>query len=308
MRKLFTSILIISIILSSCSSVKGLDSEVINEKRNRAAEYAQLGTKFFSDSDYEKALDFFFLSLKQNISIDNEEGIIASYNSIGKTYFAAGDLETTGIYFGKADKSADFFGDPIIKARSLNNIGELHLAEESYTDAMRIFKEALALIEDPEKTAEAAIILHNIGIVYKRDEDFENAELTVNEALSINTRLNKSKEMASNNYILSSIYSKREDYATALLYIKEALSLDKKLENSQGIAKDIYAHGLIYQYMKSYDEAYTYFQKSVLIYETLSLSDDVIKTLLKLEETALNLSLDDEANIWKMTREALEDN
>ena len=60
--------------------------------------------------------------------------------------------------------------------------------------------------------------------------------------------------------------------------------------------------------MKSFEEAYIYFQKSVLIYEVLSLSDEVIKTLVKLEETALRLSLDDEANTWKTTRESLEAN
>ena len=125
MKKLITSFILLSIILTSCSSIKGVDSEISNEKRNRAAEYAQLGTKFFSDSDYEKALDFFFLSLKQNISIDNDEGIIESYNSIGKTYFVTGDIKTARIYLKKAKKSADFLGGPILIAKSLKRTASI---------------------------------------------------------------------------------------------------------------------------------------------------------------------------------------
>jgi tetratricopeptide (TPR) repeat protein len=300
------TVLFISIIFTSCSSVKGVDTELTNEKKNRASEQALLGTKFFSDSDFSKALDFFFLSLKINISIDNEEGIISSYNSIGKTYFASGDIKSAGLYFEKAKNTADFLQDPVLIAQSLNNLGELKLAEQKYNDAMDFFILAQGIIENSGKIPLSAIIFHNIGIINKRNGNFENATINVEKAFYLNKGFKLYKEMASNNYTLSSIYSKQKDYITALTYIKEALILDKKVENSTGIAKDLYAHGLLYQYLNSDKEAYIYFQKSALIYETLSLTDEVIKTLDKLEQTATSLMLYEEALIWKNTKEGLE--
>ena len=98
------------------------------------------------------------------------------------------------------------------------------------------------------------------------------------------------------------------DYTSALLYIEQALTLDKKIENSQGIAKDIYAMGIIYEHMELLEQAYIYFKKSVLIYETLTLADEVIKTLKKLEEIARRLLMNEEAEIWKNTRIELEAN
>lgn len=308
MKLFISSILLATLIFTSCSSVKGVNTELTNEKKNRAAEQAVLGTKFFSDSDYDKALDFFFLALKLNVSIDYEEGMISSYNSIGKTYFAAGEIVSAEIYFNKSKDIAVFLHNPVLTAQCLNNLGELKLANQNYEKAMEIFTEALTIIENDDKLPLSAVIIHNIGIIFKRNGDFENAEIYVNKALGINTKHDIYKEIASNNYTLSSIYSKQKDYITALEYIKEALSVDKKVENSVGIAKDLYALGIIYQYMKSYDEAYIYFKKSVLIYETINLPDEVIKTLYKLEETAESLMLKDDANIWQKTRETLETN
>ncbi len=306
MKLLFSSFLIASLILTSCSSVKGTSSELTNEKKNRASEQALLGTKFFSNLEYEKALDFFFLALKINVSIDYEQGMISSYNSIGKTYFASGDFDSARLYFTKGKDIAEFLQDPIFTAQSLNNLGELLLAEQNYQEAMNIFTDASTMIKNDGKTPLDAVIFHNIGIINKRNGNFENAELFVNKAIDINTKYKLYKELASNNYTLSSIYSKQKDYIIALDYIKEALIIDKTVENSIGIAKDLYAQGLIYQYMNSFNDAYIYFKKSVLIYETLNMPDQVIKTLNKLEETAESLMLSDEADIWKNTRTNLE--
>ena len=306
MKFLFSSFLIASLILTSCSSVKGTSSELTNEKKNRASEQALLGTKFFSNLEYEKALDFFFLALKINVSIDYEQGMISSYNSIGKTYFASGDFDSARLYFTKGKDIAEFLQDPIFTAQSLNNLGELLLAEQNYQEAMNIFTDASTMIKNDGKTPLDAVIFHNIGIINKRNGNFENAELFVNKAIDINTKYKLYKELASNNYTLSSIYSKQKDYIIALDYIKEALIIDKTVENSIGIAKDLYAQGLIYQYMNSFNDAYIYFKKSVLIYETLNMPDQVIKTLNKLEETAESLMLSDEADIWKNTRTNLE--
>ncbi|MDA3939870.1 MAG: tetratricopeptide repeat protein [Spirochaetia bacterium] len=281
MKLFFSSILLASIIITSCTSVNGIDTELTNEKKNRATEQAVLGTKFFSDSDYEKALDFYFLALKINISIDYEEGMINSYNSIGNTYFASRDIDSARIYFNKANDIAKFLNNPILKAQSLNYLGELSVVEQNYQEAIDIFTDALAMIENEGKIPLRAVILHNFGIIYKRTGDFKNAETYINESLDINKKNSLYKETASNYYTLSSIYSKQEDFITALEYIKEALIIDKQVENSLGIAKDLYAHGLIYQYLNSNVDAYIYFKKSVLIYEILGLQEEVIKTLKK---------------------------
>ncbi len=47
-------------------------------------------------------------------------------------------------------------------------------------------------------------------------------------------------------------------------------------------------------------------KKSALIYETLTLPNEVIKALKKLEKTAEALALSEEASGWRKTREALE--
>ena len=97
-------------LLFACSSVPDQPKETV-EKKNRAAEYTKAGNSYFNQGQYTQALQFFNLALNDNISVDNEAGIIQSYNSIGKVYMAAGYLDEAEQNFRSAAILAQILQD-----------------------------------------------------------------------------------------------------------------------------------------------------------------------------------------------------
>lgn len=307
-RKKFLLLFFICVMLffSGCSTTTKLKPGESVAKKNRAAEYAGFGSNYYDEAQYDQALDFFFLSLKQNILIDNDHGIIESYNSIGKTYLAAGKVDLAENYYKKAQEVAFMFNDPALIIRCKNNQGEIYLAKGDFSAALATFTEAYTAIENPSKADDAAIILHNIGVANKRLGNFKDAETNLLKALELNEKNSKFKEMASDNYLLASIYSKTDQYSEALNYIDKALKIDKLIENSFGIAKDLFAKGLIQRKAGSPEEAYYTFKRDALIFESLSLPSDLINCLKNLEELAVELSRNEDILLWQTTRQKLE--
>lgn len=299
----FTALIII---FSGCSSTEKLKQGEVIDKRNRAAGYATIGSHHYDEAEYDQALDFFFLALKQNILIDNDRGIIESYNSIGNTYLAAGKIVSAERYYEKAMEIAKVYNDRELLIRCKNNQGEIYLTRGDYTAALNLFKEAFGDISDPEKSKDSAILLHNIGVAYKRLDNYQEAEKYLLRSIKLNKENNKFKELASDNYILSSLYSKRKQYSDALVFIDKALEFDKRTENSYGIAKDLYAKGIIQKKSDSVKESYYTFKRDALIYESLNIPVELIQCLKQLENLATVLNIPKDFKIWQTARIKLE--
>ncbi len=302
----FLIILASIIFLSGCSTTAKLQPGERVEKKNRAAEYASFGSRYYDEAQYNQALDFFFLALKQNILVDNDKGIIESYNSIGKTYLAAGKIDSAEKYYNKAMEIAVVFDDPHLLIRCKNNAGEIFLARKEFASALSLFNEAYTSVKDPEKSEDAAVLLHNIGVAQKRLGNYSEAETSLLKALKINENKNKIKEAALDTYILASLFSKESLYPEALKYINKALDLDKLIENSFGIAQDLYAKGIIQQKTGALEEAYYTFKRDALIFESLALPTELLNCLEKLEALANELSYPDDLAVWQKTKKNLE--
>jgi len=294
------------LLLSGCSTTSKLRPGERTEKKNRAADYAAKGAHYFDDAAFNKALDLFFLALKENILVDSDPGIIESYNSIGKTYLAAGKIDSAETYYSKALEVAVAYNDPHLLLRCKNNKGEILLARKDYTSALALFKEAYSALSHPEKDADAAVILHNIGVAEKRLGNYAEAETYLLKSRALNKKNNRWKEMALDSYTLASLYSKMNHCPEAMDAINKALELDKLIENSYGIAGDLYARGILQQKAGSPKEAYYSFKRAALIFESLGLPSALVNCLTKLEYLAKKLSYHDDLILWQTTRKKLE--
>ncbi len=262
----------------SCSSAPEPSDEIL-EKKNRAAENTEFGNTYFNQANYTMALNFFTLALNDNISVDNERGIIQSYNSIGKVCMALSELPSAERNFSRALALAYKTGDAPLIAQSANNLGEVYLIRNEIDKSMGLIQEAMNQIDAQNPGSDGAIIFHNMGCIYKKKEKFDEALNFFQNALEVNLKLKRFEEAASNYYMISSVHSKRGDYTKALDYAGRALDLDKQVENSLGIAKDLLALGIISSKAGRYEEACNYFKRSYQVYETLSLTRECRKII-----------------------------
>jgi len=264
----------------SCSTAPK-KSDTVNDVKDLAAEATSSGNAYYRQGRYDLALRFFSLALDYNTSVDNEVGIIQSYNSIGQVYMAGGMGELAEEIFLKALTLSKDAGEEMVFVSS-KNLGELYLQKGEPERALAVFSGVAALPQKALKPWQAAILYHNLGTTHKALGDLAIALEILRKSLAINLENKLFEEAAANYYMLASVYSKQGDYGNAMINAELALSYDKKIENSLGIAKDLYALGLISARKGAADAAYEYFQRSYLVYTTLSMTKEMKKALVEL--------------------------
>ena len=195
-----------------CSSTpKGDESDKSFDIRNRASENAKHGDNYFNLAQYAQALKFFELSLKDNISVNNEAGMVKTYNSIGKVYLAQGLYDLAANNFNKAYTLAKKISDSILLSQSENNLGEVYLRLGNPQEALILFESSIKKIEDynfsqPDNSTRndgvievkdhRPILYHNAGMAYKQLNDLIKSIELLNKALTMNTEKLDYKGMA----------------------------------------------------------------------------------------------------------------
>jgi len=258
------------LLILSCSTAPKPQKNVVVIK-NRAAEYAAYGNEYYRQGLYEKAIESFELSLAYNGSVDNEPGIVSSYNSLGKVNLAKGDVETAAGYFLAAYELAAELGDGVLTAQTLNHQGELAMHREEYDRAVELYLEALEYAEQAGSDRTTAAILGNLGSGYRKLGQPETALSYFQRSVELNARTENYEELATSYYRIAALFSEMGEYETSLQNIEKALENDKKVENSLGIAKNYLAMGIVLKKAGRPEQAYVSFQRSLLVYRSMAL-------------------------------------
>jgi len=309
---------ILAILALGCSSApKNPDPEKSHDVKNQAADYADFGDYYYSQAQYDQSLKFFELSLKENISVNNEEGIIKSQNSIGKVYSALGRSDLALDHYAQAYELAKKIDDPVLLSQSENNIGEIYLRAGESGEALPLFEKAIGRLKDIDFSRKKKdddsikdhrpVLYHNTGIAYKQQNNLNDALSWLEKALALNTEEKLYKDMADNYYAIASVYSKQNSFEKAIENASLALDYDKLAENKVGIAKDFLALGLISRKANMDEEAYAFFRDSYFVYKTLGLNQEMKKLLTLLIGSTETLGLYEEAGTYRELLDALEE-
>lgn len=299
------AVIVAAIMAVGCSSAPDTP-ETITETRDRAAEYAEFGNRYFQAGNYSQALQFFELALRENTSVDNRTGIADAYNSIGNVYLAVGDVETAESSFASAYEIAVDERDPRLLLQSATHLGEVALRRGNNDLAMERFDEARSHENAETPRSDLAILYHNVATVHSRRGDFAAAERFLLDAIAINEMERDLIELASNHYMLASVFSRQERLDDAYAQAQVALELDKQTENSVGIAADLKALGIIARRRGDLDEARDYLRRSLQVAATVGLEGEARSVLGHLVDVAVQLGLTEEAQRYREQIELLE--
>ena len=238
-------------------------------KKNQALEFLKYGNDYFKLSLYDKALEYYFLALAYYVSVDNESGVIQIKSSIGSVYAATDN-------FSEALK---IYEDALAKAKKNNltslvaqldiKISEVYLRLHELDKALSYILAAKNLPQSAIPLEDLAILYHNLAAIQKAQKKYLEATANLKEAQKINLYLKRYAELASNYYMLALIYYDQANYAKALENLNIALDYDKRVENTWGIAKDLLAFGKVYAKSGQFSEAYDALKKTYLMYLAL---------------------------------------
>ncbi len=119
---LFALLIFSAAVFISCSSAPK-ETDIVNDRKNKAAELTDFGNSYYANGEYTQALVFFKLALDENVASDNEPGIIKSCNSAGKAAMNADDMESAEKYFLRALNISEKLNDKNFRSVSSNNLG-----------------------------------------------------------------------------------------------------------------------------------------------------------------------------------------
>jgi tetratricopeptide (TPR) repeat protein len=280
-------------LLASCSSAPP-KSDTVTTMKTQAAQDSITGDAYFRQGRFDLALQFFTRSLNENTAVDNGDGIIQSYNAIGKTYMALGALDKAEELLLSARDHARSAGAPLLFV-STNNLGELYLAKGEPQKSLAMFEEAMAMPASSRTPAQTGVLYHNLGTAEKDLGDPLKALDYYGKSLEVNLSNKLFEQAAANYYMIAAVHSKKGELDEAQKNALAALDFDKRVENSPGIAQDLYALGLIANRRKDPAAAYDYFQRSYLVFTTLGIKPQMEKSLTELITAADELGRTAEA-------------
>ncbi len=295
--------------LLSCSSAPKQSDTVITVQ-TQADQLAASGQGYYRQGRYELALQFFSQALSQYTSVDDGEGIVRSYNAVGKCYIALGQVEPAeGVFLQARERAREDHAASLLFDSSVN-LGELYLARGDAVKARAILLEEMqgtasaagaaggtgaasaagaaagssggsavatgAAVRTPSQTAQ---LYHDLGTAEKNLGNSAPALDWFDRSLKINLAQKYFAEAASDYYMIASVHSIEGRYDEAMKNASLALAYDKQVESSPGIAKDLYALGMISAKKGDPASAYDWLERSYHVSTTLGFKDDMKKAL-----------------------------
>ena len=226
-----------------CKTSSRLSREVFM-LQEKAKAYNNIGSVYWHQGDYPKALGNYFKALKMNeqlanspdevISQSGKNGMAANLGNIGIVYDLQDDYSKALDYYFKALKIAEELGNKKIIIASLGNIGLVYRNQGDYPKALDYYFKTLTMDEELGDKNGIAVDLGNIGIIYDNQGDYPQALDYYFKALRMAEKCGDKSVMAINIGNIGELYTIQKKYNEARIYLNNALQLDKEIGNKDG--------------------------------------------------------------------------
>lgn len=247
------------------------------EKSNIAYMESRIGDIYFEIKDYEHALAYYDIALKDIEEAMGKRNPIAIdiCEKIANVNYAKRDFATAIKHYRQTfDEQKKMYGENNRNNTLIyNKIGLSFLEQGDFNQAIEYFRKAVATIESIQGSnhLDSAIIYGNIGTAYADMRDFaQSAEYYLKE-LSIREKYFSDNPIgiATCNYHIGEAYEAQDKYSEALKYYLKALPT---IEKEQGLEivdiVEAYKHiGIMFHQIGKYGNAWVYFYKALTVME-----------------------------------------
>lgn len=249
-----------------------------------ALSFFNIGTIYFQQSDYTKALEYYNRARfvwKLNLVEEDELGS-PFFNNMAVIYDRQGHFNKALVFYHKALRiNKKIFGEKHFEtATSYNNIGSVYLEQEEYGKSLENYFKALNIRMETlgDKHPFTANSYNNIGVVYVKQEEYEKALEYFTEALRIRMELGPNHhDTAVSFHNIGSLYEHQGCYEKALEYSLKALHISEKVYGTEGYYTAVLYDGIgkVYTGLKDYSQALKYHFKALAVFGKIHDSDNL---------------------------------
>ncbi|MBI4646681.1 MAG: tetratricopeptide repeat protein [Bacteroidia bacterium] len=227
-------------------------------KEQLSSVYNAIGILYYYLADYDKALNYYFKSIKVDEQRGYKQGIASAYNNIGIIYNIQGNYQKALEYYFKSlgiNKEVENKGGI---ATAFNNIGEIYREVGKLDKALEYYFKSLEAHKDERNFDGMSTAYGNVGLVYQNKGELDTALKYHLKGLELQEKTGNKFSLAESYISIGSFYILAKDYNKAKNYYQKALISAEKL-GALNIKKDA-AEGLstVYANQKDYITAYRY--------------------------------------------------
>ena len=213
--------------------------ERINEKRISSQLNNGLQNLYMSLGQYDNAIKFGELAVKQSREIKNDNFLAIALNNLALNYMEIDSLlwKAKSVLL-EASKIGKKISNHSIAATALNNLAEIAIRENNYELVKKYSEQSLLLNKQIGSAEGEAISLRAHAIYYLHKRDFNKAKTYAENSLKINKENNYKLEMAKSLLTLSNVAFAMGEIETANSYFKQGEKIYNSILNESILLKE----------------------------------------------------------------------
>jgi AraC-like DNA-binding protein len=204
-------------------------AKTLNYKKGIADAYREMARYFWSQTEYDKAINHALIAVKQYQSLNNLEGISWCFGTIGISYAQANNFERSIYYQQEALILNRKISNKQGIARNLNNLGYVSELQKDFKKALNYYLQALAMRKEIGVQAEVIMPLSNVGSAHLALGDFDGARKYFEEALALAITTGNKNMEALQYQSLGEINYKKGNYNEARPFLLKSLALAEEI-------------------------------------------------------------------------------
>lgn len=227
---------------------------------------SQIATVYYYKGDYANAIDYYVKALRFNEKINDQNGLLRTYNNLGGIHLTLQNYEKSIEYFNNSYLIASEIKDTAGALSSLTNIGLAYRYKKKSKSAQLYFKKALDLAHDQDLIFSLYI---NLAGTYFDENDYPNSLNFYQKGYEIGL-LQRNKGYQAYALIgIANVYGQLNEIERSLEKTNNALRLANEIgiPEVRQLAFEFIAK---YNYkLKNYKEAYDGLEKYLFIKDSL---------------------------------------
>lgn len=228
-----------------------------------------IGNAYWSLGLYEKALEYYFITLEFSEQQGFMKDKAAVLNNIGSVYDAIGEYDKAFDYYIKAREIASAEGYQWNEAVTTNNLGVLMVSQKKYSEALNYFNNALTLLEGLESLFQKGITLYNIADVYLKQDSVVLSRKYLIESLKLAKESGDKLGVANAYLMLGDTWLKEGQHKLCLSYIDSGYTLAKEINSFAGMQYGLEILTRHFAETGDYKNAYNHMKLLSVVKDTL---------------------------------------
>ncbi len=232
--------------------------------------YNNLGFLYENQGNISKALDCYFESLKHREKADDKRGIAESYNNIGFLYRDQGDTAKALDFLTKALNKYIEVGNKKGIAISYNNIGLIFKSQKKYDKALTYYNQSLAINKEIGSEKGTAFVYNNIAILYKEKKEYDISFDYLIKSKIIREKINDKENLSLIYDNIANHYLLKGNIGESYNYAIKAFTLAKEVHFPSKIQSASETLYKIYKIQKKHALALEMHELSVMMRDSIN--------------------------------------